>query len=153
MNSRQPESPYKPISDYSLVGDIHSCALVSRDGSVDWACFPRFDSRAVFTRLLDSDKGGHFTVRLRGPFGSSRRYLPATNILETTFRTPFGVAVLTDFMPVHGHSKPAHPHDQSILGAAPALHVGELYLADIQRPATALQSHPGDRCWHPVRHG
>ena len=111
MSGGQPETTYKPISDYGLIGDTHSCALISRDGSVDWACFPRFDSRAVFARLLDSEKGGHFTVRTRKPFESSRRYLPATNILETTFRTPSGVAVLTDFMPVHGHSKPAHPQE------------------------------------------
>ena len=111
MTGQQLTEAYRPISDYGLIGDTHSCALISKEGSVDWACFPRFDSRAVFARLLDSEKGGHFTVRPRGEFESSRRYLPATNILETTFRTPSGVIVLTDFMPVHGHSKPAHPQE------------------------------------------
>ncbi|MBI5289527.1 MAG: hypothetical protein HY873_11210, partial [Chloroflexi bacterium] len=52
---------YSPIADYGLIGDMHSCALVSMSGSIDWCCFPRFDGRSVFGRLLDFEKGGHFT--------------------------------------------------------------------------------------------
>ena len=102
---------YRPISDYGLIGDAHSCALVSSDGSVDWACFPRFDSRSVFGRLLDKNIGGHFTVRPLDTVRTTRRYLPATNILETTFHTKKGTAVLTDFMPAHGHDRPGDPNE------------------------------------------
>jgi GH15 family glucan-1,4-alpha-glucosidase len=86
-----------PIADYALLSDCHSAALVSRHGSVDWLCFPRFDSSSVFGRLLD-DSGGHFSIRALGETGVSRRYLDRTLILETTFRTPSGTAVLVDGM-------------------------------------------------------
>ena len=69
MTGEQLRETYRPISDYGLIGDTHSCALVSREGSVDWACFPRFDSRAVFARLLDSEKGD---ISPSDPVGSSK---------------------------------------------------------------------------------
>jgi GH15 family glucan-1,4-alpha-glucosidase len=99
---------YPPIADYALIGDLHSCALVSRDGSVDWCCFPRFDSPASFSRVLDWKRGGYFQVAPREVFAATRRYLPATNVLETTFETANGVATLTDFMPVHDHTSRGH---------------------------------------------
>jgi GH15 family glucan-1,4-alpha-glucosidase len=99
--------PYPPISDYGLVSDMHSCALVSKAGSIDWCCLPRFDSRAVFSRLLDWRRCGYFQVAPCGVRSVSRRYLPGTNVLETTFETDSGVARLTDFMPTHPH--PALP--------------------------------------------
>jgi GH15 family glucan-1,4-alpha-glucosidase len=108
-----PEStqPYPPISDYGLIGDMHSCALVSRDGSIDWCCLPRFDSPSVFGRILDWGKGGYFRLAPAGVRSVSRRYLPNTNVLETTFETDGGRAVLTDFMPVEERvDHPAH-HD------------------------------------------
>jgi GH15 family glucan-1,4-alpha-glucosidase len=92
--------PYPPISDYGLIGDMQSCALVSKYGSVDWACFPRFDSASVFGRLLDWQRGGYFLLAPRGVQSESRRYLPNTNVLETSFETGSGRAILTDFMPV-----------------------------------------------------
>ena len=104
MSGQQP-----PIGDYALISDQHSCALVSRDGSVDWACFPRFDSRASFARLLDWERGGCFQLAPEGVRGIERRYLPGTNVLETTFETAGGEAVLTDFMPVHEESGPHDP--------------------------------------------
>ena len=95
-----------PIGDYALVSDCHSAALVSRAGSVDWLCRPRFDSPAIFARLLD-DAAGHFSIAPAGDFASTRRYLDRTMVLETTFRTGGGAAVLTDAMALdpteHGH--------------------------------------------------
>ena len=76
---------YPPINDYALISDCHSAALVSRDGSVDWCCFDRFDARPVFGRLLDWSRGGHFRIAVKGFYSTTRRYLPDTNILETTF--------------------------------------------------------------------
>jgi GH15 family glucan-1,4-alpha-glucosidase len=84
-----------PIGDYALLSDCRSAALVSRGGSVDWLCFPRFDGPSIFARLLDTD-AGHFSIRPAGEAEVSRAYLDQTMALETTFRTPTGVAVLVD---------------------------------------------------------
>jgi alpha,alpha-trehalase len=88
-----------PIGDYALLSDCRSAALVSRDGSVDWLCFPRFDGPSVFARLLDDD-AGHLSVRPAGEFAATRRYVDQTMVLATTFRAPTGVAVLTDALAV-----------------------------------------------------
>lgn len=103
------DQPYPPISDYGLISDMHSCALVSKAGSIDWCCFPRFDSRSIFARILDWRKGGFFRVAPKNARFVSRRYLPSTNILETTFETDTGKATLTDFMPTHRHPAPENP--------------------------------------------
>ncbi|HEY1484676.1 MAG TPA: glycoside hydrolase family 15 protein [Micromonosporaceae bacterium] len=86
-----------PIGDYALLSDCRSAALISRDGSVDWLCFPRFDGPSVFCRLLDPH-GGHFAIRPTGDYRARRRYVEDTMILETTFDTPTGTAVLVDAM-------------------------------------------------------
>ncbi|MFB7273557.1 glycoside hydrolase family 15 protein [Streptomyces sp. NPDC056244] len=83
------------IRDYAVLSDCRSAALVSSSGSMDWLCFPRFDGPALFARLLDQN-AGHWSIRPVGPAEVSRRYLPHTLVLETTFRTPDGTAVLTD---------------------------------------------------------
>jgi GH15 family glucan-1,4-alpha-glucosidase len=88
------------IGDYALLGDCHSAALVGRDGSVDWLCFPRFDSPAVFCRVLDADNGGAFSVTPAELRSSSRAYMDGTNVLVTTFETETGVLELTDCMPI-----------------------------------------------------
>jgi GH15 family glucan-1,4-alpha-glucosidase len=88
-----------PIGDYALLSDCRSAALVSRADSVDWLCFPRFDSPAVFARVLDLD-AGHFAIRPGGDFQVSRAYIDQTLTLETTFQTQAGTAVLTDAMAV-----------------------------------------------------
>ncbi len=94
---------YKRIDDYGLIGDMHGSALVSSDGSIDWCCMPRFDSPALFSRILDSNKGGFYKLAPAKISSSIRRYLPNTNVLETSFTTSTGTGVLIDFMPVHRH--------------------------------------------------
>ncbi len=88
------------IGDYAPIGDCHSMAMVGIDGSIDWACFPRFDSPSVFGRLLD-DRAGHFSVRPVEPLRSTTRsYLAATNVVQTTFRIAGGTIQVVDSMPV-----------------------------------------------------
>jgi GH15 family glucan-1,4-alpha-glucosidase len=91
---------YPPIDDYALIGDCRSAGLVSRGGSLDWLCLPRFDSPSIFAALLDAENGGRFLVRPTGEFRTERRYLANTNVLETVFRTPTGACVLRDLMSV-----------------------------------------------------
>jgi len=91
---------YRPIEDYALIGDCHGCALVASDGSIDWAALHRFDADPVFCRLLDADRGGFWSIRPRGEYTSTRRYLPDTNLLRTVFVTATGSVAVTDFMPV-----------------------------------------------------
>jgi len=88
-----------PIGDYALLSDCRSAALVSRGGSVDWLCCPRFDAPSVLARLLDDD-AGYFSVRPAGEAEVSRAYLDQTMALATTFRTPTGVVVLVDALAV-----------------------------------------------------
>ena len=104
---------YPPIADYGLISDMHSCALVSKTGSVDWCCMPRFDSPSIFGRLLDWDNGGYFEITTLDTRSVRRRYLLETNVLETTFETDTGSATLTDFMPVHQHTDSMEPRDES----------------------------------------
>ena len=87
--------------NYGLIGDMSSAALVGTDGSIDWCCFPRFDSPSVFAALLDPEVGGHFRISPVAPIIDTRQeYLQDTNILETTFTTSSGVVSVTDFMPI-----------------------------------------------------
>ncbi len=91
---------YRPIGDYGVIGDMHSAALVSRDGSIDWLCFPRFDAPSVFAAILDDKRGGCFAIRPAGEHLFSQTYLPDTNVLLTFFQTDAGRATVTDFMPM-----------------------------------------------------
>jgi GH15 family glucan-1,4-alpha-glucosidase len=84
-----------PIAEHALLSDCHSAALVTLDGSVDWLCSPRFDSPSIFGRLLD-DAAGHWSIRPAGTHTATRRYVAQTLVLETTFRTQDGTAVVTD---------------------------------------------------------
>jgi GH15 family glucan-1,4-alpha-glucosidase len=93
------------IEDYALIGDCESAALVSRDGSIDWLCWPRFDSDACFAALLGTSEHGRFRVAPEDePTKVTRRYRPNTLILETRFETASGAVTLIDFMPIRGRN-------------------------------------------------
>ena len=101
---------YPPIGDYALLSDSHSGALVSKDGSIDWCTFHRFEARPVFARLLDWGKGGFFRIApTTDEYDVTRRYLPGTNVLETRFETSDGVITVTDCFSVEvGEGHPEH---------------------------------------------
>jgi GH15 family glucan-1,4-alpha-glucosidase len=104
MSTTHPESQtqpkwtadaFRPIADYGLLADCNSAALVDLDGSISWLCLPRYDSAAVFARILDPD-GGHWSITPTEPHRTERRYVPGTLVLETTFTTASGSLKLID---------------------------------------------------------
>src|SRR5437764_1856885 len=88
------------IQDYAVIGNGRSAALISRFGSIDWLCWPQFDSASLFAAILDPEKGGHWSIRPVAASQIERRYLEDTNVLETRFHTSTAEIALTDFMPV-----------------------------------------------------
>jgi GH15 family glucan-1,4-alpha-glucosidase len=97
------------IAEHGLIGDLQTAALVTTDGSVDWFCFPRFDSPSVFGALLDDDRGGRLRVRPAGTrFTAKQMYLPDTAVLVTRFFTGDGVGEVVDFMPPAGGTATAN---------------------------------------------
>lgn len=99
---------YKRIEDYGLIGNLATCVLIGRDGSIDWCCFPHMESPSVFAAILDVEKGGHFSIKPRESSLGQQTYVDRTNVLQTTFETPSGVITITDFMPLTGHPDPQH---------------------------------------------
>jgi GH15 family glucan-1,4-alpha-glucosidase len=146
---------YPPIGAYALIGDARSAALVSRDGSIDWLCLPRFDSPSIFAALLDARAGGRFRIRPVGPFRAERRYLPDTNVLETTFRASTGAVVLRDLMPVASEEDkrrdllPEHEILREVEGIAGAVELEVLYepRPDYGRQRPALRQRGAFGLW------
>lgn len=102
---------YKPIEDYGVIGDLHTVALVGKDGSIDWCCLPHFDSPSVFAALLDVRRGGFFKIAPVHSAVQKQIYLPETNILLTRFLSPEGVGEVIDFMPIEeGAAESEHAH-------------------------------------------
>src|SRR6202042_1432190 len=92
---------YLPIENYGIIGDLNTVALVGLNGSIDFFCYPRFDSPSVFARLLDAKKGGHFSICPQLKNVKQRQlYLPDTNVLLTRFLSALGIVEVTDCMPV-----------------------------------------------------
>ncbi len=101
---------YQPIEDYGIIGDLHTVALVGKDGSIDFLSFPHFDSPTVFAAILDDEKGGRFRISpiLDDRARQKQLYLPDTNILLTRSLSEEGVAEISDFMPLR---RMGHQHD------------------------------------------
>ena len=97
--------PWKKIEDYGLIGDSRTAALVGNDGSLEWCCWPYFDSPSVFGALLDPEKGGYFKIGSAEETVGTQRYLPDTGLLITRFSGPNGGGETTDFMPFEGGSR------------------------------------------------
>src|SRR5690349_21547056 len=92
---------YQPIENYGIIGDLNTVALVGLNGSIDFLCFPHFDSPSIFAALLDEQKGGRFEISPQfAEMKTKQLYLPDSNILLTRFLSTEGVGEITDFMPV-----------------------------------------------------
>lgn len=101
VDTSEPGEPWLPLTDYGLIGNEKTGALVSRHGSIDWGCFPRFDSPSIFARLLDRRAGGSHQLAPTERYTSHHQYVTGTNVLTTFFEIRSGVALtLTDFMPM-----------------------------------------------------
>jgi GH15 family glucan-1,4-alpha-glucosidase len=104
---RHDERMARAIEDYGLIGDLHTSALVSRAGAIDWLCLPRLDSDACFASLLGNEQNGHWTVAPLDPVtATEREYLGDSLVLGTTFTTESGTIRLIDFMPIRGDGDP-----------------------------------------------
>ncbi len=95
-NPPPPVPSFRPLSDYGIVADGRTAALVSSDGSIDWMCVPRFDGGSCFGRLLDAERGGHCSLSPAGEYETSREYVGETLVLATTFRAAGGEVRVLD---------------------------------------------------------
>src|ERR1700744_3389565 len=92
---------YQPIENYGVIGDLSTAALISLEGSIDFMCFPHFDSPTIFAAMLDAKNGGSFRIApTTGKFKPHQRYLPNTNIFLTRFLGEDGIAAVSDFMAI-----------------------------------------------------
>ena len=103
-------SSFPAISDYGVIGNCHTAALVSKSGSIDWLCSPCFDSPSLFARILDLERGGFWLIQPATTFESSHQYLDNTNVLKTTFTCQQGRVSLLDFMEITDEHQIQHPH-------------------------------------------
>jgi GH15 family glucan-1,4-alpha-glucosidase len=148
--------PYKPLEHYGIIGDMHTCALVEIDGSIDWLCLPHFDSPSVFASILDDKKGGTFLITSACETEMRQMYLFETNILMTRFMSDEGVVELIDFMPINDGSG---PHVSRIVRIVKCIR-GTMPMRMICHPAFdyARQSHRvdlrgGNAIFHPENGG
>ena len=125
---------YLPIEDHGIIGDLHTVALVGKNGTIDWCCIPAFDAPSVFGALLDAEKGGFFSIEPQHTpeMTLKQYYLPETTILVTRFFTLDGVGEITDFMPIE-HAK-THTKRHRLIRAVRVVR-GSLTFELICRPA------------------
>jgi GH15 family glucan-1,4-alpha-glucosidase len=125
---------YLPIEDHGIIGDLHTVALVGKNGTIDWCCIPAFDAPSIFGALLDAQKGGFFSIAPQDTPEMARKqyYLPETNILITRFFTLDGVGEVTDFMPIQPATE--HTTRHRIIRAVRVVR-GQLAFELICRPA------------------
>ena len=139
--SRQPDARqdgYLPIGGYAAIGDGRTAALVGCDGTIDWLCLPGFDGPFVLGALVDADRGGRFTLAPTGDYAVKRRYVPDTNVLESTFSTASGSVRVTDALTLSADDRPVRELARRVEGVD-----GDVDLAwsvaprfdDTQRPA------------------
>ena len=104
---------FPAISDYGVIGNCHTTALVSRNGSIDWLCLPCFDTPSLFARILDLERGGFWVIQPSGTFESSHQYVDHTNVLKTTFTCGEGTVSLLDFMEITDSHQMKNPQSPS----------------------------------------
>ena len=109
QNLALPTTSFPAISDYGVIGNCHTAALVSRDGSIDWLCLPCFDTPSLFARILDLERGGSWAIQPSAAFESSHQYVDHTNVLQTTFTCNEGTVSLLDFMEITDSHQRQHP--------------------------------------------
>ncbi|MGE3269106.1 MAG: glycoside hydrolase family 15 protein [Chloroflexota bacterium] len=125
---------YLPIEQYGVIGDLHTAALVGRNGSIDWLCLPRFDSPSLFCAILDDRIGGRFKISATGESSTRQMYVPDTNVLITRFVTKTGVAELYDCMPIESDAPGMHQVAHDLLRVVHAVR-GTVELEMICQPA------------------
>lgn len=138
----------EPIRDYAVIGDCRSAALVSRRGSIDWLCWPRFDSPSIFGAIL-GEAAGQWIIAPTAPFRTERRYVPDTNVLETDLVTAGGTLRITDLMCVASEEEKTRIllADHEILRFVECVH-GEVELEMVLAPAPSYgQQRPRIRSW------
>jgi GH15 family glucan-1,4-alpha-glucosidase len=144
--------PYLPIESYGVIGDLHTAALVGLNGSIDWLCFPAFDSPSVFAAILDDERGGRFQIAPTGKEVTPKQmYFPDTNVLVTRFLSPDGLVEVTDFMPV---GAPASGHGLHELVRRVEVVRGSMPMRAFCRPAFdyaradhRVEEHPDGICF------
>ncbi|RQG92477.1 glycoside hydrolase family 15 protein [Natrarchaeobius chitinivorans] len=105
---------FLPIDDYGIIGNDDRCALIGRNGSIDWCSFPHLESPSVFAAILDTEDGGRFAVQPASEYESNHEYVDRTNVLQTTFETDDGAVTVTDCMPVREGEAPDERFQQAV---------------------------------------
>src|SRR5579872_3862300 len=113
--AHDPSGSFPEINDYAVIGDCRTAALVSKYGSIEWLCWPRFDSPSLFAAILDRERGGFWKIAPVGPRSVKREYIKDTNVLKTEFQTGTGTAELVDLMPVRDAAAESMVPDHEVI--------------------------------------